>query len=57
MASPITQDTTSDTTSIALTTQQGFFDRLFGRIYDAFMARSLYRMAPTSKLGNRMNGR
>ena len=53
MASPITQDTTS----IAPTTRPRFFDRLLGRIYDAFVARSMYRMAPTSKLGNRMNGR
>ncbi len=53
MASPITQDTTS----IAPTPRPGFFDRLLGRIYDAFMARSMYRMAPTSKLGDRLNGR
>ena len=52
MASLITRDKIS----IAPTTRAGFFDRLVRRLREARIDRAMYRIAPTRKLGHRMNG-
>jgi hypothetical protein len=53
MASLITRDKTS----VALTTRAGFFDRRVRRLRDVRIDRAMYTIAPTRKLGHRMNGR